>query len=110
LPAATDTFDIRNRADQVYVSNGVDPFMMYDGVTVTFFSSAKRFHYLAANNNRLYGARSDEDILYFSDLGTGYFSKDNTIPIDQDGDQITGMVSNQDRLVAYKQYSRFLLT
>lgn len=84
--------------------------MMYDGTTVTTFANAKRHHYLAANNNRLYGARNDEDILYFSDLGTGYFSTENTIPIDQDGDQITGMVSNQDRLVVYKQYSRFLLT
>ena len=84
--------------------------MMYDGTNVTTFPNSKRFHYLAANNNRLYGARNDEDILTFSDLGTGYFSTENTIPIDQDGDQITGMVSNQDRLVVYKQYSRFLLT
>lgn len=110
LPTGTDTFQIRNRADHVYVTNGVDPFMMYDGTNVTTFPNSKRFHYLAANNNRLYGARNDEDILTFSDLGTGYFSTENTIPIDQDGDQITGMVSNQDRLVVYKQYSRFLLT
>lgn len=110
LPGNADTFAIRSRADHVYITNGVDPFMMYDGNNLTTFPNSKRFHYLAANNNRLYGARNDEDVLYFSDLGTGYFSTENTIPIDQDWDQITGMVSNQDRLVVYKQYSRFLLT
>lgn len=109
IPGA-DTFEVRNRADHVYVSNGIDAMLKYDGTNITTYPNSKRFHYLRANNNRLYGARTDEDTLYFSDLGTGYFSTNNTIPVDPDGDMITGIVSNQDRLVLYKQYSRFLLT
>jgi len=108
-PDSTSTYDIRGTIGNVYITNGIDNFMQYDWTTLTTHTNIKKFHSLEVSNNRLFWAREDEDILYYSDLWVWAFPKDNFILVSQDWDKITRLKANQDRLVIYKQYSRFKL-
>ena len=108
-PDATSVFNIRDRIGHVYITNGTDNFMRYDGTTLTSYPNTTKFHHLETVNNRLFWAREDEDILYFSDLWVWNFPEDNFVLVDQDWDKITSLKANQDRLIIYKQNSRHRL-
>jgi len=41
-----------------------------------------KWNSLDVSHDRLWGAREDLDFIYFSNLATTYFSKDNYIPVD----------------------------
>jgi hypothetical protein len=111
-PDATSTFTILDREWHIYISNWVDQVyrfnasLQYNIMSLLF---TKKFHYMAVAYNRVFACRDDEDMLYFSDLWTFNFWKDNFIPLDPDWDKIAWIIANQDKIIIYKQYSRFRL-
>lgn len=105
-PDATSVFDVREISGHVIVTNGTDTVFKYDGTTVTTFSTMIKWHSLEVAHNRLFGSRRDSDLVYVSTLGTQYFPKDSYLPINPDGDSITGLQKVLEEVVAYKKNSR----
>ena len=110
-PDATSVFAIRWREWHIYASNWIDNFTRINSTTVASITNdyVKKFHYMTVAHNRIFACRNDEDILWFSDLWTANFWKDNFILLDPDWDKITWIITNQDRVIIYKQHSRFRL-
>ena len=110
-PNSTSVYAVRWREWHIYASNWTDNFTRinwqdWNPITTAY---VKKFHYMTVAHNRIFACRNDEDILWFSDLWTANFWKDNFILLDPDWDKITWIVTNQDRVIIYKQHSRFRL-
>ena len=69
-----------------------------------------KWNTLEVVHDRMWGARQDLDFVYYSNLGTSYFSKDQSIPVDTNGDIITRIVKNHEEIVVYKRNSRNRIT
>lgn len=108
-PDATSVYAVRAAIPHVFVTNGTDTVFKYDGTTVTTFSSMTKWTTLEVAHDRLWGAREDLDYVYYSNLGTSYFSKDQNFPVDADGDVITRIARNHEELMIYKRNKRFRL-
>lgn len=111
-PDWTSWYEIRWRESHMYASNWIDNFYRFNS---TWWYQAmtswyiKKFHYMTVAYNRIFACRDDEDILWFSDLWCANFWKDNFILLDPDWDKITWIIANQDKVIIYKQHSRFKL-
>lgn len=109
-PDATSVFDVREISGHVIVTNGTDTVFKYDGTTLTTFSTMTKWQSLEVAHNRLFASRRDSDLVFISTLGTQYFPKDNYIPINPDGDSITGLQKVLEEVVVYKKNSRTRIT
>lgn len=58
-------------------------------------------------HDRLWGAREDQDRVYLSNLGTDYFSKDNYLQVNENGDSITRVAISHDEVIVYKRNSKY---
>jgi hypothetical protein len=106
-PDATSVFAIRWLIPHVIVTNWTDSVFKYDWTTVTSFSTMTKWQSLEVAHDRLWGAREDSDFVYFSNLATIYFWKDNSIPINPSWDSISAIKRNKEEVIIYKENSRW---
>lgn len=109
-PDDTSTYSIRSAIPHVFVTNGTDSVFKYDGTTVTTFSTMTKWNTLEVAHDRLWGARQDLDYVYYSNLGTSYFQKDQTIEANPNGDVITRIKRNHEEIIVYKRNTRHKIT
>lgn len=99
--------------DKLYMMNGVDGLMSWDGTTFATVSGAPNGQYVVTHKNRLYiaGDPANPSRLYMSDLGLpASWPALNFIDVDtNDGDKITGIVEHLDALVIFKERSVHVL-
>ena len=101
---------MRSAIPHVFVTNGTDSVFKYDGTTVTTFPTMKKWTTLEVVHDRMWGARQDLDFVYYSNLGTSYFTEIQNIPVDPNGDIITRIEKNHEEIVIYKRNSRNRIT
>lgn len=109
-PDATSTYAVRSAIPHVFVTNGTDTVFKYDGTTVTTFSSMTKWQTLEVAHDRLWWARQDLDFVFYSNLGTSYFQKDQNLEVNPNGDVITRIRRNHEEIVVYKRNWRWRIT
>lgn len=109
-PDATSVYAVRSAIPHVFVTNGTDSVFKYDGTTVTTFATMTKWNTLEVAHDRLWGARQDLDYVYYSNLGTSYFQKDQNIEANPNGDVITRIKRNHEEIIVYKRNTRHRIT
>lgn len=99
--------------DTLYMMNGTDGLMKWDGTTFSIVAGAPAGKYVVVHKNRLYicGDPANPSRVYLSDLGSPEsFPALNFIDINtNDGDVITGISEHLDSLVIFKERSIHVL-
>lgn len=99
--------------DNLYMVNGVDGFMKWDGITFSTVTGAPNGKYLKLFKNHLFlcGDPNNANTLYFSDLGSGesWPSLDIIGENTNDGDVLNGIAVYKDMLIIFKERSKFII-
>lgn len=111
--SSNNRFTSTTYKDALYMMNGSDGLMKWDGTTFSIVPSMPGGKYVLVHKNRLYicGDPANPSRVYFSDLGSPEsfpalnFTDINT----NDGDVITGMAEHLDSLVIFKERSIHVL-
>lgn len=114
LSGNTQRFTATTYYDKLYMLNGVDGLMKWDGTTFSFVAGPiPNGKFVIVHKNRLYiaGDPSNPSRIYMSDIGQPEsFPGLNFIDIDtNDGDMITGIAELGDSLVIFKERSLYVL-
>lgn len=99
--------------DNLYMCNGVDGLLKYDGTTVSTVAGAPQGKYLTLFKNHMFmaGDPANPNLVYFSDLATAesWPALDVIAENTNDGDVITGLKVFKDMLVIFKERGKFIL-
>lgn len=98
--------------DVIYITNGVDNFMGYDGTTITEYPLVPKGKYLTVANDVAYlaGVSGDSSIVYYTNANPADLTTfPNNEPINEDnGEAITGISSVGPLLVVFKERSNYI--
>jgi hypothetical protein len=97
--------------DKVYMCNGVDGMMTWDGSTQAALPSAPNGKFLKTWKDTLWVAGTDDDRVWSSDPGNGdVFTSGNWVDLGKgDGDSIVGLASDGNVLIVPKHKRGFLI-
>lgn len=109
---ANQQWDFDELLDNMYGTNGVDPFIVYNGSNYSIANAGITAQYMKIHKNRVYAANKNSSTLYFSDAGDPTsFPVNNFIAINtNDGQNITAIDDILDNLVIFKDESVWILT
>lgn len=105
-------WDLDEYLDNIYGGNGIDPLIVYNGMTYSVANAGITPQFLKIHKNRIYCANRNSSTIYFSDAGNpSSFPVNNFIQINtNDGQNIAGIDDILDNLVIFKDDSIWILT
>ena len=105
-PMCFETFN-----NKVYMCNGVDGYMSWDGTVQTAYPSAPNGQWLKVWKDTMWMAGTDGDRVWASDPGNAdVFTVGNWVDLGRgDGDQITGLATDGNVLIVPKHKRGFLI-